>query len=128
VNTLLLRDTPAPGFDVPACLARAAWNPAFSRPCTFDRVTSLNALAFKAETRAASGLDNVVIEDLSGTLCETAICNPTIEGLVVYRDNSHLTTEFATTLAPRLATRLDELVRRTRSTSTTGVSPGTRRF
>jgi peptidoglycan/LPS O-acetylase OafA/YrhL len=118
VHTLLLRDTPLPGFDVTACLARAAWNPAFfSRSCSFDRATSLNAPEFNAEARAASGLDNVAIGDLTGTICDAATCDPKSRGLVVYRDTNHITTQFATALAPLLAAKLDELVLRTRPTA-----------
>jgi peptidoglycan/LPS O-acetylase OafA/YrhL len=121
VNALLIRDTPMPGFDVTACLARAAWNPAlfsrFSRPCSFDRITALNAPEFNAEARAVSGLDNVAIEDLSGTICGTTTCDPKVGGLVVYRDTNHITTRFATALAPLLAAKLDELALHTRPTA-----------
>jgi hypothetical protein len=115
IPTVLLRDMPRPGFDVPACLARSAWNPAlFSNVCKFDRASSLNDSAFDAERRAAAGLENVVVADLTTTLCNTAICDPKNGQFVVYRDTNHLTTRFAESLATVIAERIDERQRRFR--------------
>jgi peptidoglycan/LPS O-acetylase OafA/YrhL len=109
IETVLLRDMPRPGFDVPACLARSAWNPAlFSNVCKFDRASSLNDSAFDAERRAAAGLENVIVADLTTTLCNTAICDPKNGEYVVYRDTNHLTTRFAASLATTIAARIDE--------------------
>ena len=119
IATVLLRDMPRPGFDVPACLARSAWNPAlFSNVCKFDRASSLNDSAFDAERRAAAGLENVIVADLTTTLCNTAICDPKNGQFVAYRDTNHLTTRFAASLATAIAERIDERQRRSgRSTS-----------
>ena len=47
---------PAPGFDVPACLSRAASGAPFKRRCDYDRAGSLHPPAIAAQNDAARGL------------------------------------------------------------------------
>jgi hypothetical protein len=110
LKTLLVRDTPVPGFDVPGCLARAEWNPTlFSRNCTFDRAASRNADADRAEAAAVAQEPGVSVLDPVDIICGNFTCNPWNHDLVVYRDTNHLTTQFATSLAPLISTKLDDI-------------------
>lgn len=93
-----IRDSPAPGFQIPACLrehrndysacngTRAAWLP--KEPLT----TAIGQLH-----------DQHVIEaDLTDHICRPVVCPAAIGGVPVYFDASHMTATFAATLAPYL--------------------------
>jgi peptidoglycan/LPS O-acetylase OafA/YrhL len=107
-RVLLIRDTPAPEFDVPSCLARAAWNPRlFAKRCTFDRRAARVAEADAAEVRAAAAVTGVSTLDVSDAICQGSVCDPQASGMIAYRDSHHLTTQFAKSIAPLLAAKLD---------------------
>jgi peptidoglycan/LPS O-acetylase OafA/YrhL len=95
IKTLLLRDTPSPGFDVPTCLARMAWTG--TGRCSFPRQQALDEKLFRLETEAAQGLSGVTVADLSDQICAPTMCEAADNGVVVYRDPYHLTDSFAKT-------------------------------
>jgi peptidoglycan/LPS O-acetylase OafA/YrhL len=102
VPVLLLGDTPRPGFDVPNCLARVAWKG--SGHCDpFLRSKSLNDSVFLAEQEAARQFSGVTVLDLAGQICHGAYCDIIRNGMILYRDNDHLTGTFARSLTPVLA-------------------------
>ncbi len=110
IPTLLLRDSPEPGFDVPTCLARAAWHGANAEvECEVPRQTALHLGTFHLAEEAASGLTNVKLLDLSDDICGERTCEPVRNGVVVYRDHHHLTATFVTRLTPLLETPLRAL-------------------
>lgn len=122
IRTFVLRDTPRAGFDVPACLARARWNPwLFGHACDFDKARSLDAAAFGAEIDAAQDFKTVEVLDLSDQICTTTTCTPMQDGAVVYRDTNHLTTTFATALAPILAGKLEQRLAESRRARSVGL-------
>ncbi|MFE0149831.1 acyltransferase family protein [Nonomuraea sp. NPDC059007] len=96
-----LRDTPLPGIDVPACLSG---KPAAS--CAFPRSRGLAPDPLAAGKRP--GLWTLDVSDLlcpgSGPTCPAAL-----DGVVLYRDDSHLTNTLVQRLAPRLEQQLEEL-------------------
>lgn len=115
IKTILLRDTPWPGFDVLDCLSGdTSWwarkRASGSNPCTLDRAMALNGEWFHAEQEAAAGLRNVSILDLSDLFCDGAVCPPTRNGMVVYSDDNHISESFARSLAPELSDRLAKLI------------------
>ena len=108
LSVVLFRDTPLPPFNVPTCLARSALHPwVFGRhSCEFDRATALSSSVFDAEKTAAAGMPRVHFLDLTDQLCRTSVCPAVLNNVIVYRDQSHLTGTFASSLAPALAARL----------------------
>ena len=110
-HTVLLRDSPRPGFDVPTCLARAASRPwLFAEECRFEREGSVRADIVDAETRAAAELENVRIVDLGDSICDHATCETERSGVVMFRDHHHLTAAFSVMLAPAFAEQLQGTV------------------
>jgi len=81
----------------------------FSRPCNFARAAARNADADHAEAEAAAQVPGVSVLDPIGAICDTLTCNPWSHDLVVYRDTHHLTAQFATSLAPLISMKLDEI-------------------
>ena len=75
ILVVVLRDSPLPPFNVPACLGRAI---AQAHPatdiCAFDAAQALNASAFEAERAAAAGLPNVVYLDMDDLICPGKSC------------------------------------------------------
>ncbi len=112
VPTILLRDTPLPPFNVPACLARRTLRRLHpGEACEFDATAALNPAAYDAERRAAQGLAGVFLLDMDDLICPGATCPATLQGRVVYRDENHLTGGFAEQLAPMVQQRLFMLLK-----------------
>ncbi|MFC4337927.1 acyltransferase family protein [Salininema proteolyticum] len=93
-----LRDTPFPGFDVPACLSD---EPSDWGACSFERAEAVWDDPV-ADGIASGGFDGVGIADVSSLVCSTASCPAVVDNLLLYRDDSHLTTAAVRALAPRL--------------------------
>jgi peptidoglycan/LPS O-acetylase OafA/YrhL len=112
---VVLRDTPLPPFDVGGCVARRAINQ-FQQAsnCNFDASVARNDPAYFAQRAAADGLANIFFLDLSDLICPKDICPATQHGLLVYRDDNHLTISFAESLASPVRTRLFDLLRNAR--------------
>jgi peptidoglycan/LPS O-acetylase OafA/YrhL len=113
IEVVQMRDTPRPFFDVPTCLARSlrhAWYPGGS--CEVMRSNAVNSAAFEVEQAAARGLPNVHFIDLTNRLCGEKVCPTVDNGVVMYRDDNHLTGRFAETLAPALEADLLPLLKR----------------
>jgi SGNH domain-containing protein len=52
----------------------------------------------------------IQVVDLTHFFCERLLCYPVVGGALVYRDNHHLTSVFATTLGPFLLRQVDRLM------------------
>jgi peptidoglycan/LPS O-acetylase OafA/YrhL len=112
VPIVVLRDTPLPPFDVPSCVARRALQQLHApATCDFDASVARNDTAFSAERAAADGLPNIYFLDLSDLICPGSSCPAIQHGLIVYRDDNHLASTFAETLAPAVRARLFQLLR-----------------
>ncbi len=115
ITTVLLRDTPSPGFDVPDCISGdTSWwarhHASGKNPCTIDRAKALNEGLFRAELEAAAGLPYVHVLDLSDLFCSGVVCAPMINGLPVYSDESHISEPFARSIASAVGDRLAPLI------------------
>jgi hypothetical protein len=107
LNVALLRDTPLPPFHVPTCLARSALHRWLSREsCDFDRDAALSPRVFEAEKRATAGMPGVHILDLTDQICPAQVCPASLNNVIIYRDETHLTGTFAGSLAPTMRRRL----------------------
>jgi hypothetical protein len=100
----VLADTPRPGIDVPNCVLA---NPDAQIKCAFPRAAHLTDNG--PLDRAAKTQHRVTYIDLSTAICPTASCAPVIGGVLVYRDDNHLTASYAGTLASRLAAQLPSI-------------------
>jgi peptidoglycan/LPS O-acetylase OafA/YrhL len=120
ITTILLRDTPSPGFDVPDCMSGdTSWwarhHSPQKNPCMVDRAEALNEGIFRAEQEAAAGLPHVHVLDLSDLFCDGAVCPPMKNGLLVYRDDNHISESFARSIASAVGDRLAPLIFNTSS-------------
>ena len=99
----LLADTPLSRYDVPACLSR---NLDDTRRCATDRAYAFG-LKPRARERVAAHLTGAALVDLSDVICPAkGKCPAVVDGMIVYRDDHHLTATFAASLAPILGERL----------------------
>jgi peptidoglycan/LPS O-acetylase OafA/YrhL len=95
IRTLVLRDTPAPGFSVPDCVAEKQDD---YRACDGTRAGWLpDEPARSAVDRADSRL--VTFADLTDHICGRTTCSAVTGGVITYFDGSHLSATYATTLA-----------------------------
>lgn len=107
INTVVIRGTPSPGFDVPACLSRRASGAPFTaKPCDYDRERSLIPLAIAAQNDAARGLDHIAFVDVNDRFCSGQRCPAVQRGVIVFRDDGHLTASFSLATAPVLRARI----------------------
>jgi hypothetical protein len=108
LETIVIRGTPRPGFDVPSCLSRMASNaPLRVKPCVYDRAGSLSPLAVAAQDDAAHGLRHIAFVDVNDRVCATPSCPVVQRGIIVFQDDGHLTRTFSLATAPVLAARID---------------------
>ena len=107
IRTVLLADTPLPDFDVPSCLARAAWTPSLYRSrCEFERTSISITLEHEIARAVAAATPGLVFADLTDDICTSSPCAPDSGGVVRYRDSHHLSTRFAASLAPILSKQI----------------------
>jgi peptidoglycan/LPS O-acetylase OafA/YrhL len=115
INTVVIRGTPRPGFDVPSCLSRRASGAPFSgKPCEYAFDRSLVPGAVRAQNDAARGVPTLAFVDMNDRVCGSAVCPVTRGGIVVFRDDGHLTASFSRWEAPVLGTRIDAALSRLR--------------
>ncbi|TDD72985.1 acyltransferase [Jiangella aurantiaca] len=102
-DVVVLRDVPPTnGEYVPTCLSAHPGDP-------IDCATSPDDLPDDAAAVAAERLDDpkVHVADLTDRFCDDEYCYPVVGDVIVYRDYSHLTREYAAALAPVLGERLN---------------------
>jgi peptidoglycan/LPS O-acetylase OafA/YrhL len=95
VSTLVLRDTPAPSFLVPDCVAQKR---SHYRECDGTRDTWLPAEPAEGVV-SALGDSRIAFADLTDHICGPKVCSAVTGGVLTYFDGSHLTATYATTLA-----------------------------
>jgi len=115
ITTILLRDTPSPGINIPDCMSGdTSWwarrHATAKNPCTVVRAKALNEQIFRAEQEAAAGLQHVRVLDLSDLFCDATLCPPMKNGLLVYSDESHMSEPFARSIAASVGDRLAPLI------------------
>lgn len=98
IPVLVIRDTPAPGFAVPTCIADAEQDYA-ECDCTRDEW-----LPADPTVDAVASLDDpgITVADLTDHICAGEECRVVNGGVITYFDASHLTATYAHTLAPYL--------------------------
>ncbi|MGI5153117.1 acyltransferase family protein [Plantactinospora sp. CA-294935] len=107
VPTVVLRGTPILTADSAKCVSA---NPRRLTRCAPDRQDALATGAGAAQLAALEDLPRISLIDLTGAICPRQRCAPVIGGVLVYRDNQHLTATYAGTLAPRLRSALERIL------------------
>ena len=108
LQVFVLSDVPlTQGTYVPTCLAQ---NPTDRMACSMPREF---ALPGSASAMAALQLDDrrVHVIDLSAQFCDADTCYPVVGDLIVYRDYSHISADYARALVPYLLTAVGEAER-----------------
>ncbi|MEO5900154.1 MAG: SGNH hydrolase domain-containing protein, partial [Ilumatobacteraceae bacterium] len=105
-RVLVMGDTPTPRLDVPSCVAG---HPRNLSSCTSSRNAAMRPGRLGAEYRTAQAhaADFVTTDDW---LCTAASCPVVIGDVLVYRDDSHLTTTAATLFTPYIEAMIRPLV------------------
>jgi hypothetical protein len=99
VDVLVIRDVPRAGKDYRSCLLTRD-------DCERPRAAAFEAPAIDAEIAREFG-GRVVLADFSDVFCSPTSCPVKRNGLIVYRDDHHLTASYAATFAPQMAQLLD---------------------
>ena len=97
-QVLYVEDTPYPGTDVPACMSEhlSDWS-----ACAFPRRTAGRPDALVAAV-VTGRLRGVAVISAWGSLCPGRVCPAARGGVLLYRDDSHLTDTVARQLVPSL--------------------------
>lgn len=107
-HLVILRDTPAPGFNPPVCLARHEWSTAFTLPaCTFTAETSLSPVALSALQAITVSRADIHLLDMMPAICQETPCSVTRGRTMKYRDTHHLTDSFVRQLVPAFRQALE---------------------
>jgi hypothetical protein len=100
---VLLLDTPWPHGNVPDCISAHLSD---ARECTRPPKRAVIEPRRREMLAAAAGAAGVRVVDPLAWFCTSTNCPVIVGNALVYRDDSHITTTYASTLAPMLASQL----------------------
>ena len=98
IPTLVISDTPKPPDNVLECLEK---NTTDYSKCAFNRTKAFESVG-NSQRIATKNLQRVKLISLNSAICPTANCTATMGGVVVYRDDNHITNLFSLSLQDRL--------------------------
>lgn len=101
VSSIVVGDTPWPGFDIPQCLSRAAW--------LGDKEPNIEC-QFSGKGQEQEGVDeeladvtlaykNAAFIPGRDLVCSTQKCPSVVDGVVAFHDHSHMTVRFSRKLS-----------------------------
>ncbi len=102
-GVLVLSQLPDPHSTVPTCVSAHMDDAAACSPARSDGLNDPGIAAEAAATAAGGGQ----YAELSGLFCTADRCPVIVGNTLVYRDDNHVTTEYAQVIAPLLAERVD---------------------
>lgn len=105
VPIISVRDTPRPGSPVPDCVAQ---NLDELSKCSMPASSVLST--DPPEVAAATGHDGASVMDLTPAVCFADVCPAVIGGVLVYRDDNHLTATYARSMHKHIASALKPFV------------------
>jgi peptidoglycan/LPS O-acetylase OafA/YrhL len=105
-QVLLMVDTPRVDYDIPGCIAE---HPQDVRPCAIERSPGFTD-SFGIRERDAAAYAGAGTIDLIPRVCPAIPCQVVRDGMIVYRDNHHLTATFSEAMAPFLEDALRSTV------------------
>ena len=108
-EVVVLRDTPVRTDETSLCVDRAMRrNQPVGQVCAFPRSRAVrrDPAAIAALRR---GMSRVHLVDLTKFMCSPKLCYPVVGGVLVYKDQTHLTPLFASTLGPFLLSSVNRM-------------------
>ncbi|HEX4443427.1 MAG TPA: acyltransferase family protein [Galbitalea sp.] len=105
-RTFLVSDTPNMMATPSICLSANVNN---TGACAVPRSKAVDGAWRRSEADAAEAGGATVI-DLNNFICNATLCGPIIGSALLYRDSTHLTASFVTTLAPALWSHIGRAV------------------
>ena len=99
---IAIKDSPNPKAGITDCVAK--YPETADQHCSVSRKTAFSA--FDAQPRAVAKVKNAQLIDLTNLFCTADTCAPVVGGVVLYRDQGHLTDTYVSTLTPYLETEL----------------------
>lgn len=104
ISTTVLLDNPGPRSapDVPTCLLAGGT----VDECAFDTADSVAASAAPVQREAASQVSGVEVMDLTESICPDELCVPVKDGILMFRQGTHITATFALSMHPEIADAL----------------------
>ncbi|MEA2370010.1 MAG: hypothetical protein QOH12_404 [Solirubrobacteraceae bacterium] len=107
---VVIRDSPFPGTATGPCVEAAITRHQVAA-VTCARPRGLAVYRDPAASAAHADAPRASVVDLTGFFCGPRDCPPVIGGVLVYKDASHMSNLFSTTLGPFLLSRVRQLVR-----------------
>ncbi len=104
---VVLEDTPHPALDVPQCLVKRINAP--SR-CDLSVTRALNPRQTAIEREAVRAVPGASYISLTEGMCDAKTCPVQRDGIVRYRDDSHISVRYAASLAPLLSDALTRVL------------------
>jgi hypothetical protein len=105
VPVAVIRDTPLAAVNIPDCIAS---HPDELTACATPRSQALQGSEQQASVKGVAGAQLI---DLTNAICPGDPCAPVIGGVMVWRDDDHLSRTYVRSLTPRLQTLLRPLMR-----------------
>ena len=105
-KSILLRDVPRPPFNVPECLLE---NPERASRCAFDRQDGLDRSG-TGQAELQRLLPDLPVLDFTEAICPGPVCGPVLGGVVVWRDNNHLSSTYVRSMRELVESELAPLV------------------
>lgn len=106
---VVLPGTPTLAMNAPACISREIQKETadLAEVCSSDQSGDVAYGVSELLKTAAADMEGVEVLDLNSWVCPSRTCSAiTEDGVVVYRDNKHLTNSFVSTIAPEVAPHL----------------------
>jgi peptidoglycan/LPS O-acetylase OafA/YrhL len=107
-RVVMITDIPDPWtFSVPECLSSYLSD---YRRCNYARTVAFNSYYGKREAIASEGA-GVPLIDLAGAICPgSGVCPVVTDGMIMFRDQHHLTATYAASLGPEIDRQLVPLL------------------
>jgi peptidoglycan/LPS O-acetylase OafA/YrhL len=107
IRTILIQDTPRPGFHVPNCLARPNRGDEDASHCDVPIEQAVDSQVLEAESELVSAFRYVTTADLTRYFCQVS-CPAIVDDVLVYRDADHISGKFAERLTGPIAELLQK--------------------
>ena len=107
IRVAYIRDTPRMSVHVPTCLSRAVMHHRSAEACGRSRSLATDETTFAGEVATLRKVPGTSVIDVTDRFCDRELCPAIRNGIVVYRDNNHVSEDYVRGLQEELAARLD---------------------
>jgi hypothetical protein len=110
-SVVLLRDVSRLDFSVPQCLARSQWLPGVYAEANCQASPRTDpGLGDRAMIEVAELFPNMHYVDFTEVMCPNGRCPLAIDGIPIYRDNTHITASYAASVSSEMERRLGQFL------------------